>query len=292
MVLFIKKADASVLKLLISYIIFGSDGIFVRYIPLPSSVIAAVRGIMGGLLILFYLWISGKKISGDEIKKNLVSLVISGVAIGFNWIFLFEAYRYTSIATATLCYYMAPVFVIIGAPIFLKERIALKNIMCVLVALLGMYFVSNAALGSKRDIYGILFGLAAALLYATAIICNKKMGEIAAETRALSQLLIAGLTVLPYAVFTADINTSSFGMIGMVALIIVGVVHTGVAYVLNLGSVARVKSDTVAVLSYTDPIVAIILEALVLGSLPSFSVIFGAVLILGATAVASIESRH
>lgn len=287
-----KKVDLSVIQLLISYIIFGSVGIFVRYIPLPSALIAAFRGIVGALLIFLFMILSKKRIAKEEIKKNFISLSFSGIAIGFNWIFLFEAYRYTSIATATLCYYMAPVFVIIAAPIILKEKIALKSIICVLIALCGMFFVSNAALSGAKDIYGVFFGLAAALLYAFAIICNKKMGEIAPETRAFTQLLIAGVTVLPYVLLTTDIKNLSLGTTAVILLFTVGIVHTGVAYVLNLGSVARVGAGTVAVLSYTDPIVAIILEALVLMSLPSFSVICGAVLILGATAVASIESRH
>lgn len=287
-----KKVDLRVIQLLISYIIFGSVGIFVRYIPLPSSLIAAFRGIVGALLIFLFMMLAKKKISNEEIKKNYLPLIFSGIAIGFNWIFLFEAYRYTSIATATLCYYMAPVFVLIAAPIILKEKIALKNIICVLIALCGMFFVSNAALSGEKDIYGVLFGLAAALLYAFAIICNKKMGEIAPETRAFTQLLIAGVTVLPYALLTSDIKSISLSTTAVILLLAVGILHTGVAYVLNLGSVARVKAGTVAVLSYTDPIVAIILEALVLMSLPSFSVICGAVLILGATAVASVESRH
>ncbi len=283
-----KKRDLSLLKLLISYLIFGSVGIFVRFIPLPSSVIAAVRGIMGGLLILLYLALTKRKVSLPEIKGNAWLLAVSGVAIGFNWIFLFEAYRYTSIATATLCYYMAPVFVIVGAPIFLKEKIAPKNIICVAVALIGMFFVSNAALGSENDLFGILLGLAAALLYAVAIICNKKMQDIAPTTRALSQLLIAGVTVLPYALFTADIKGAALGFGGLAALAVVGAVHTGLAYVLNLGSMARVKAGTVAVLSSTDPIVAILLEALIDMRLPTPQVIIGALLILGSTAVSSV----
>ena len=154
-----------------------------------------------------------------------------------------------------------------------------------------MFFISNAALGSEKDIIGILFGLSAALLYAVAIICNKKMGEIAAETRAMTQLLIAGVTVLPYAAFTAELGGMTLGIGAVAALLIVGVVHTGFAYVLNLGSVARVKADTVAVLSYTDPIVAILLESIIDMTLPAKEVIIGALLILGATAVSSINLK-
>lgn len=286
-----KKIDLSVLQLLISYIIFGTIGIFVRYIPLASSLIAAFRGIVGAVLIFLFIIFSKRKISKAEIKDNFLLLILSGCAIGFNWIFLFEAYRYTTIATATLCYYMAPVFVLIAAPIFLREKVELKNIFCVIAALVGMFFVSNAAFGGTKDIYGVLFGLAAALLYAFVIICNKKMGEIAAETRALVQLFIAGATVLPYALFTTDFKNISLTLTAIILLIIVGIVHTGIAYVLLLGSVAKVKAGTVALLSYTDPIVAILLETVIDMKLPSVSVCIGAVLILGATAVSGIEKK-
>ncbi len=287
-----KSSKIFTVYLLISYFIFGSIGLFVKFIDLPSASIAAFRGICGALLIFLFMQASKKKISKAEIKTNLLWLLASGLAIGFNWIFLFEAYRYTSIATATLCYYMAPVFVMIAAPLILKEKTGLKNIACIIIAVLGMVLVSGASFGDGKEIYGVLYGLAAALLYAFVIICNKKMGEIASETRALVQLFAAGITVLPYALFTLNGSALSFGIRGTVFLIIIGVVHTGVAYVLNLGSVARVPAGTVAVLSYTDPVVAILLEAIIFLQLPTLSVIIGAALILGATAVASIEARH
>lgn len=278
-------------QLLISYVIFGSVGIFVRYIPLPSSVIAAFRGIVGGLLILLFMLATKRKIEKTEIVKNATPLFISGLAIGFNWIFLFEAYRYTSIAAATLCYYMAPIFVVIAAPIILKERLSPKNIVCVLTALAGMFLVSSEAL-TGPSLYGILFGLAAALLYATAIICNKMTHDIAPETRAMTQLFTAGITVLPYTLLTADIGGVGLSAAAVIMLVAVGVLHTGVAYVLNLGSLERVSAGTVAVLGYTDPIVAILLEAVIDMKLPSYTVMLGAVLILGATAANSFNRKN
>lgn len=275
-------------ELIISYVIFGTIGLFVRGIPLPSSVIAAFRGIVGAVLIFLFMLLTRRKVSLAEIKSNGGLLFFSGLAMGFNWIFLFEAYRYTSIATATLCYYMAPVFVVAAAPLFLRERLTLRGVICIIAALFGMFLISGASLGSRSDIYGVLLGLAAALLYATVIICNKKMKPIAAETRALTQLFVAGTTVLPYTLLTASLEEASFTAKGAILLVVVGVVHTGAAYVMSLGSMARVDAGTVAVLSYIDPIVAILLEAAFINKqLPSLTVVLGAVLILGATAVSS-----
>lgn len=277
--------------LLFSYVVFGSIGIFVKYIPLASSVIAAVRGICGALFILIFILLSKKHIKAEELKKNLALLLLSGLAIGFNWIFLFEAYRYTSIATATLCYYMAPVLVVAASPLILKERLTARNIICITAAVIGMFFVTDLMTGGVQ-LRGILFGLSAAVLYAVCILCNKKMGEIAAESRAFAQLLVAGVTVLPYALLTSDLSAIKLDARAIILLGVVGIFHTGIAYIINLGSVAKVSAGTVAVLSYTDPIVAILLEAVVEQTLPKINVIIGAVLILGATAAASLQAKN
>ena len=179
--------------LLISYIIFGTIGLFVKFIPLPSAVIAAFRGICGALFIYIYMLITKKRIESREIKSNALILAFSGLAIGFNWIFLFEAYRYTSIATATLCYYMAPVFVMIAAPFVLKEKIRLKNIVCIIIAVIGMVLVSGASFGDKRELLGVLLGLAAATLYAFVIICNKKWAKSLPKREHFPSFLLQGL---------------------------------------------------------------------------------------------------
>ena len=151
-------------KLILAMTIFGTIGIFVKYIPLPSSVIACTRGFVGVIFLLLVTLISKNKISFKDIKKNLLLLVISGAFIGINWILLFEAYRYTTVATATLCYYMAPIFITIASPFILKEKLTLKKSFCVLVALIGMFFVSGIV--GTADLHisvpGILCGLGAA----------------------------------------------------------------------------------------------------------------------------------
>ena len=148
------------LKLSLSMLIFGTIGIFVKYIPLPSSTIAMTRGFMGAAFLLFVMLISGKKPSAFAIKKNALPLIISGAAIGINWIFLFEAYNYTSVAVATLCYYMEPVLLIVLTPFVLKQKLSVKKILCVPVALVGMVLVSGV-LSGKQDVSltGVALGL-------------------------------------------------------------------------------------------------------------------------------------
>lgn len=104
------------LDLIIAVTAFGTIGIFVRYIALPSSIIALVRGAVGAAFLWLLLRWKKTPFQRDALRPHLKLLVLSGVIMSFNWITLFEAYNYTTVATATLCYYMAPVFVTLASP--------------------------------------------------------------------------------------------------------------------------------------------------------------------------------
>ncbi len=272
-------------KLILAMTIFGTIGIFVKYIPLPSSVIACVRGFVGVGFLLLVTLIKKSKISFKDIKKNLLLLVISGAFIGINWILLFEAYRYTTVATATLCYYMAPIFVTIASPFILKEKLTFKKVVCILMALLGMVFVSGiVGTGSLHiSVAGIAFGLGAALFYACVVLLNKFIKDISAYDKTMTQLLVASAVILPYALLTADVSLSDLDVKALICLLIVGVVHTGFAYMIYFSSIGTLKAQTVAIFSYIDPVIAIILSALLLKEEMGIFGIIGAVLILGST---------
>ena len=286
------KKSLPTLNLIISMIIFGTVGIFVRYVGMPSAFVAMVRGFVGVAFILLWMLFTKKRIDIAAIKNNLLGLILSGVFIGVNWIFLFESYRFTTVATATLCYYMAPVFLIIVAPIFLKERITPLKAVCVLVSIVGMFFVSGVAdhgLPTGDDALGIIFGLLAAVFYTSVIVLNKKLRDIDPYNKTAVQLLFAALAVLPYVIFAEEITPDMFGALPVVMLIVVGVVHTGFAYVLYFGSLAGVSAQSVSIYSYIDPILAVVLSALLLSEPMTPFGMIGAVMILASTLVASLD---
>lgn len=271
--------------LILAMVIFGTVGIFRRYISLSSSVVALVRGIIGTLFLLAYLKFRGQQIDQASVRKHFPVLLISGAAIGFNWILLFEAYLYTSVATATLCYYLAPILVILGAAVFLRESLSLKKIICTAAALVGMVFVSGVTEsgGVKlAEMKGILFGLGAALLYASVILMNKKMTDIPALDKTVFQLGFAALALLPYVLMTEQPSQMQLEPIALVLLIVMGIVHTGIAYLLYFGSMGGLKANTIALLSYIDPVLAIILSAVIFREPMTIGSTIGAVLILGA----------
>ncbi|MBR2930651.1 MAG: EamA family transporter [Clostridia bacterium] len=252
----------SFLKLISSMAIFGTIGIFVRFIDFGRGFIASSRGIIGALFLLALALILKKKPSLAAIKANLPILLISGAAIGINWILLFESYSYTTIAASTLCYYMAPVIVILLSPIFLKERLTAKKLICVTVAIVGALFVSGileSGFGTGGAL-GCILALGAAAFYASVIILNKKLKDISPYDTTVVQLLVAGIVVLPYAAFAEDNNLFEAEPIELLLILVVAIVHTGIAYALYFSSIRELKTETVAIFSYLDPVVAVLLS--------------------------------
>ena len=271
------------LKMIASMLIFGTIGIFVQYVPLSSALIACVRAAIGTIFLAAVMLIGRKRPDMAAIRKNLRYLLPAGVALGFNWIMLFEAYRYTTVAVATLCYYMAPVFVIVLSPLVLKEKLTPGKIVCTIIAVAGAALISgvSAMAGSLR---GVMLGLSAAVLYCSIVLLNKFVRDISALETTFCQLAISAAVMLAYVLANGDLAAlSGLALTPRVVLmaLIMGIVHTGVAYFLYFSSVGHMPMQTAAVLSYVDPVSAIILSALLLSQPMTLLQIFGAVLILG-----------
>lgn len=268
------------LSMILSMAIFGTIGIFVKYIAMPSGVIATVRGIIGAMVILAVMLFTGYKIEIKTVLKKLPVLLASGVAIGFNWILLFEAYRHTGIPVATVCYYTAPIFVMVASPFIFKDKLKPKQVVCIAIALVGVAEVSGILQANTTKLFGVLLGIGAAILYASVMIMNKFMGEVPDYERTVIQLATAGIIVLPYALITG--SNVVFNVKSTILLLVVGVVHTGFAYLLYFGAIKKLKSQTVAILSYIDPASAIVLSSIVFMQLPTLYEFIGVVLIMGA----------
>ena len=268
-------------KILTSMAIFGTVGIFVRYIPMASAGIAFCRGVLGCVFLLLLMALTGKTPNLQDMKRNGWILAISGAAIGINWILLFEAYRYTTVAIATICYYLAPAFVTLASPL-VGEKLTVKKLVCIGVALVGMVFVSGVFQGNQESSFlGVALGVGAAVFYASVILLNKKLSPIGAYDKTLCQLGAASLVVAPYILLSGGMDFGAMTTLGWIMLGIVGVVHTGIAYALYFGGIRDVNAQTAAILSYLDPVLSILLSALILRERLDIFSVAGAVLILG-----------
>lgn len=273
---------------------FGTIGIFVRGIGLPSSVIALVRGAVGAAFLLLLARLRHTPIDRGLLRRRLGLLVLSSAMMSFNWITLFESYRYTTVATATLCYYMAPIFVTLASPVLLKERLTLRKLLCVGMALCGMVFVSGvpqSGMPAPAEMRGILLALCSAALYAGVILINKCLSEVPAYDRTLFQLAAAAVVMVPYILLTEEVSALRFTLTGTLLLLIVAVFHTGWCYALYFGSMTLLPAQTVALFSYIDPIVAVLLSALLLKEPLGWSGMLGAALVLGSTLLSELPLR-
>ena len=269
-------------KMILSMLIFGSIGIFVELVGLPSAVIALLRSAIGAAVIALVMLLGKKKLDRAAIRRNLRFLLPAGAALGFNWILLFEAYRYTSVAVATLCYYMAPVFVILLSPLLLKEKLSKTKLLCVAAALAGTALISGASAGSGET-RGVVYGLCAALLYCAIVLLNRGVRDLPALETTLCQLAVSALVMLPYVLLTQRGAALDFSLRTVLLVLVLGVVHTGLAYLLFFGAAAKLPAQTTAILSYIDPVTAIVLSAWLLRQPMSVPQVCGAVLILGST---------
>lgn len=278
---------SSKLRVVSAMLIFGSIGLFVKKINLSSSEIAFYRGIIGSLFLIGASFLLRQKPMLRAIKENILLLILSGSAIGFNWIFLFEAYKYTTISNATLSYYFAPVFVMMLAPLLLKEKLTKIKFFSIMAAMVGLFLIVNNGGGSTKDSYnhvvGIFYGLSAAVLYASAILMNKFIKNLPGFETTLVQLMLATLVIFPYALFKDQLSITSIDFNSLAFILFIGIIHTGVAYYLYFTSFKGLKGQTIAILSYIDPISAVILAAIFLGESMSFLQMMGGVLILGST---------
>ena len=276
-------------QLILSMLIFGTIGVVRRYIPFPSSVVALARAVIGLCFLLLIRAIRHEPINRAAVTANLPKLLLLGTMLAVNWIFLFEAYNHTSVAAATMCYYMAPVFVILLSPVIFGEKITLRKGVCSAVAIFGMVLVSDVFSSGLHGARGLVYGLIAASLYAAIVIVNRTLRDISAEDRTILQFAAAALVMLPYVLLTEDVRALRFTPQVAFLLLVVGVVHTGLAYVLYFGSIADVSAQTAALLSYIDPVVAVLLSLTLLHESMSSAAIFGAALVIGAMALSELK---
>ena len=273
------------LMLIISMAVFGTIGLFVRSIPVTSGELALYRAILAAMLIGTYLLLTKQSIPFAGIKKELPLLLFSGIAMAFNWILLFQAYKYTTVSVATLSYYFAPVLVTLACPILFKEKMGAKQWICFAMSTLGIVLITgigDLSTGNNHFV-GILFGLGAAFLYATVILLNKFIRTVGGIHRTFLQFIAAIIVLIPYVAMTSGVTLGGMTAIGWVCLLFVGFVHTGITYCMYFSSLKELPGQKAAILSYIDPLVAVLVSVLVLGESMSAMQIIGGALILGFT---------
>ena len=275
------------LKFILAVVLYGTIGMFLRFTALPSEAVAFYRGLIGALFILLYRTVRGEKPDLPAIRRNLRLLLLSGILLGLNWIFLFAAYIKTTVAVASLCNYMAPVLVIVFAPLVLHEKIDSRKLPLVAAALLGIILVSGVIGGGLGDPAGVLFGLLGAVCFAGIVFCNRQFQDIPALDRALVQLAVSAATVLPYVLIKNGVLPFPQGR-PLLIILMLGFLQTGVAYCLYFSGMANLPVQSVAILGSLEPVVSVLCSVFFLHEPLSVWGWLGAVLILAAAAVSEL----
>ena len=280
-----KEVQATI-RLVASEVIFGTLGLFVRLIPLSPTALAASRGILGALFLLAFIRLRGHALQLPQSSRTRAILIASGVCLTLNWALLFKAYGLTTLATAELAYEMAPVFVMVVSPFLLNEHLTPTRRICMGLALVGIVLVSGvlepgATVGVTLE--GVAFGLGAACFYAAVMILNQFLGEVDPLSKTVVQLGVAGLALLPQLLLSGEAGWLSLSPLAWVLLLVVCLVHTGLAFILWFSSLHKLPAQKVAIFNYIDPAVALLVSALVFGERLTPLAVVGAVLILGST---------
>ena len=281
------------LRVIGTMLVWSTVGIFVREVNLGSIEIAFFRSFIGGIFIVLLSLLRKEKIEFEEIKSNLKVLLASGASLGLGWALLFQGYKYTTVSNATLAYYIAPILIIIMSAVLLKEKISVKKALCVVIAMLGLFLIVNSE-GGMSNLYnhklGITYAIAGGFFYASLVILNKFVKEISNSTMTIVQLFMATIVLLPFlivngtGIFTIDIKSLIF-------LLMVGVIHTGFMYIIYLSTIKHLEGQTLAILSYIDPIFAVILSGMVLKESISFLQMLGGFMILGAAFISEYRKK-
>ena len=270
---------------MLSMVIFGTMAPFVRQVSVTSGELALYRAILALLLIGPAQLCIKQKLPAGKLKKALPLLLLSGGAMGFNWLLLFEAYKYTTVSVATLSYYFAPVLVTVLCPILFGEKMKPVNWLCFGFSTLGIILLTGMGTPAQgqNHLLGIAFGLGAAVLYASVMILNKYIQDVAGLQRTFFQFLAAVVVLIPYVALTGGVTLHTMDASGWVCLLILGLVHTGYAYCLYFSSIKALPGQKVAILSYLDPLVAVVISVTLLHEAISLPQIIGGCLILGFT---------
>ena len=275
-------------------IIFGAVGIFAKYIELSSSEIALLMSLIGSLLLLIVCFLTKIKVSWHNMKKNALALLLASISLSGNWIFLFQSYKETTIANAALSYYFAPVLVIIMSPIVLKEKLSIKKVLCVCAALFGLLLILQSGRSDEHGnhLLGIVYGLIAATFYAILTISNKFIRDMNGIEITFTQLLLSSVLLIPYLFITeGKLGLFQLSSHSVILVLILGILHTGVGFYLFFSGMKGLGGQSIAILSYVDPLTSLLISALVIGERMTLVQILGAVLLLGSTFISEVSTK-
>ncbi len=272
---------------ILSLLIFGTNGLIVSRISLAGSQIVLFRTLIGGLVLTGLVFLRGG-FAVEDVKAEIVPLLLGGVALGLNWVALFGAYRMLNVSLATLIYYAGPMLVVLFSPLLFREKLTPLKIAAVAAVALGLLLISGSIAAGGMSVAGLLTAAASALFYAALIVFNKRIRRTGGLHTAAVELDVAFVVVLVYVLLTSGLPRPARS--DLPYLLVMGLVNTGLAYLLYFSGLQKLPAQSVALISYIDPVSALFFSALFLHESMSALQVLGAVLILGGAIVGELRA--
>lgn len=273
---------------ILAMLMFGTNGYLVAHISLQSSQIVLVRTIIGGL-VLTTLLLARKDITLSRIQSEFHNLLFGGIALGLNWVALFAAYRLLNVSLATLIYYAGPMLVMLLSPWLFREKLTKIKIAAITIVAAGLFCISGSIAAGRLSITGLVTAIGSAFLYAALIVFNKHIKNTTGMQTAALELDVAFVIVLLYVLLTTGISLPLTSDIPY--LLVIGLMNTGLAYFLYFTGLQRLPAQSVALLSYVDPVSALLFSALLLHENMTVLQIAGAVLIIGGAIIGELDNQ-
>ena len=268
------------IKYILGLLLFGSNGVISAMIALNSYEIVLTRTVLGSAFLILLLLISRQKLQIFRYKKEIPYMLLSGVALATNWIFLFEGYAQVGVSITILLCYCGPILVMLVSPFFFNEKITAPKIIGFCAVMLGMVFINGQSLQTGKSLWGIFCGIMAAITYVFMVISNKKATHITGLENSTIQLFISFIAVAVFVVckqgFTLHIQISDW-----IPILVLGILNTGVGIYLYFSPISKLPVQSVAICGYLEPLSAVVFSVLLLheAMLPLY--IIGGILIVG-----------
>ena len=273
---------------ILAMLIFGTNGYLVAHLSLQGSQIVLVRTLVGGLLLTAIVLLRGG-FDREAVRAEWRDLLFGGVALGLNWVALFTAYRLLNVSLATLIYYAGPMLVLLFSPLLFGESLTPQKIAAVAIVAAGLFCITGSITSAGMSLTGLLAAVLSALFYASLIIFNKRIVKTGGMQTAALELDVAFVVVLIYVLLTAGIPHPLKADIPY--LLVLGLVNTGIAYMLYFTGLQKLPGQSVALISYVDPVSALVFSALLLHETMTPLQMLGAVLIIGGALLGELRRR-
>ena len=273
---------------ILAMLIFGTNGYLVAHLSLQGSQIVLVRTLVGGLLLTAIVLLRGG-FDREAVRAEWRDLLFGGVALGLNWVALFTAYRLLNVSLATLIYYAGPMLVLLFSPLLFRESLTPQKIAAVAIVAAGLFCITGSITSAGMNLTGLLAAVLSALFYASLIIFNKRIVKTGGMQTAALELDVAFVVVLIYVLLTAGIPHPLKADIPY--LLVLGLVNTGIAYMLYFTGLQKLPGQSVALISYVDPVSALVFSALLLHETMTPLQVLGAVLIIGGALLGELRRR-